>query len=230
MLAMHLKVMPLRCLLFAVMLCVGCKSDKPAATSTPAGSATGSGSAAAIDAAVRPPTEDLPPPREPIPPTPEAIHALHKEPIGGVTLGMTEQDVVKALGTPKHKTKAALIGNAKGEYGVTWTWPGIKATLGSASTSGPFTLREITFSPPSKAKTARGIGIGSTRAEVAKAYAGLLEPAVIEDPRFLVAGALGSGLNGIELHFDKPGRTDEFGPKDDTDKVTSIEAAGGAWD
>ncbi|HLL24648.1 MAG TPA: hypothetical protein VK427_21095 [Kofleriaceae bacterium] len=158
-------------------------------------------------------------------PTPEAIRALHKERIGGVTLGMTQPEVIEVLGAPTKKTRPALLGNAKNEYGVTWTWPGIKAGFGSATKVGRYTLRDITFRKPSKATTARGIGIGSLRKDVRKAYASLEAPPYGGDPRFFVAGA---SQNGISFNFDD--KNSEFDDQTPEDKVTSIEASGGAED
>jgi hypothetical protein len=213
-------------LLGSVLFLAACGSDK----APPAG--TGSAAAKAAEPtrpAAEPPTPDtVEQPAPAVAPTPDAIRALHKESFGGVTLGMTEPDVRKVLGAPGTKTKPALDekSNGRSEYFMKWTWPGIEATLGSASATGRFTLRSIKFRAPSTAKTARNIGIGSTRADVAKAYAELADPVFAKDPRFFVAGQSDNlGQNGLSFDFNKGSEFDAQTPED---KVTSMEAAGGA--
>jgi hypothetical protein len=216
----------------SLALAPACGSDKTTPAPSPApGSAAVHPSEPAVPVdAPSAPSAPAEPSASAVVPTPDAIRALHKELFGGVTLGMPQGDVIKVLGAPGKKTKPAPEEKANGqsEYFAKWTWPGIEATFGSASATDGFTLRSITFRAPSKAKTARGIGIGSTRAEVAKAYADVADPVFAKDPRFLVAGQSSQlGLNGLSFDFNK--RT-EFDDQTPNDKVTSMEAAGGAED
>ncbi|HUS28866.1 MAG TPA: hypothetical protein VMZ53_10155 [Kofleriaceae bacterium] len=172
--------------------------------------------------------EHAPPPTAPPAPeapSPDAIRKLHAEPIAGVNLGMTDAQVTKILGAPTNKSAIAALGNTKNEFGMTWTWPTMKAELAGATKKGPFTLRSITFLRASKVKTSRGVGIGSTRAEIASAYAGLEDPIFAKDTRMFVVGASTSyGMNGISFNF----RDDDRDGNLETDRVKEIEWAGGA--
>jgi hypothetical protein len=158
-------------------------------------------------------------------PTPDEIRKVHAEPIAGVNLGMTDAEVTKILGAPTKKSAVAEVGNAKNEWGMTWTWPTMKGELAGATKTGPFTLRTITFSKASMVKTSRGVGIGSTRAEIAAAYPNLGEPMFFKDTRMYVVGAnTAYGLNGISFNFQDDDREGNL----ETDRVKEIEWAGGA--
>jgi hypothetical protein len=159
------------------------------------------------------------------PPSPDEIRKVHAEPIAGVSLGMTDAEVAKILGAPTSKSAIKELGNAKNEFGTTWTWPTMKAELAGATKTGPFTLRTIIFSKSSKVKTSRGVGIGSTRAEITAAYPNLGEPMFFKDTRMYVVGANTSyGLNGIMFTFQDDEREGNL----ETDRVKEIEWAGGA--
>ncbi|MBA3503080.1 MAG: hypothetical protein M4D80_20635 [Myxococcota bacterium] len=159
-------------------------------------------------------------------PTRDAINKLKKEPTGGIVLGMTAAELVKVLGKPASSGQAKRVEDA---LEATYTWPGVKAVFRSTTSVETVLLNRVTFSAPSKAKTARGIGVGSTRAEVYKAYADIADPTFAEDPRFFVAGLSAGhlGINGITFNFP---RDSDVGEKAPTDKVTSIELSGGAED
>ena len=61
---------------------------------------------------------------------------------------------------------------ADGDYHQAWAAPacGLTLDLSATESSGSQTLTAITLTRPSSWKTARGIGIGSTEAEVMTAY------------------------------------------------------------
>ncbi|HEU0034424.1 MAG TPA: hypothetical protein VFQ53_27565 [Kofleriaceae bacterium] len=208
-----------------LLLLVSCGSDKTA----PPPSSSRPSSASPVAAK---PAEPEVTPVASSEPTPDAIRALHKETFGGVTLGMTQAEVVEKLGAPRNKTKPTREEQLNGpQYFTTWTWPGIEARFGSVSTNGRFTLRSIKFRAPSHAKTARNVGVGSTRAEVMKAYADIADPVFAKDSRFFVAGMSAyPGLNGLEFTFDESPTAHERSPQTPEDTVKSMEAAGGAED
>lgn len=217
--------MSLRAALLVIL--VACNSGK---------SSTGGGSASppdppkpvAIDAAapVDPPDEVAAPAVRGVEPTRDAVNKLKKEPTGGIILGMTVAELVKVLGKPTSSGRAKRVDDA---FEATYTWPGVKAVFRSTTSAETVLLNRITFSASSTAKTARGIGIGSTRAEVYKAYADIADSTFAEDPRFFVAGVSAGhlGVNGMTFNFPRDSDVSEKAP---TDKVTSIELSGGAED
>jgi hypothetical protein len=97
--------------------------------------------------------------------------AMKKERIGGLGIGTPAAAAIKALGAPSSKGKI-LRQEADGNYVQLWTYAdkGVELGLSSAKRGGPQTIDSITIKGSSALKTARGIGLGSTAAEVARAY------------------------------------------------------------
>lgn len=120
-----------------------------------------------------------------------------KETVGGVANGGTEAQMVKAFGKAKTKDKAVEEG-ATGEWASVWTFPdGVSAVMTAAKEKGPYTVRVITVTAPSKAQTSKKIGIGSSLADLKKAYGKLLSDN--SDGNWLV----GTPYAGIALHVEK---------------------------
>lgn len=103
--------------------------------------------------------------------------------LGEASLGwwngkQTAQEIVAKLGEPDKKG-ARMTEEASGDIVEYWTWSAKGVTLGMTApnmTDPVNASRDITVRAPFAEKTERGIGIGSTEAEVQKAYAGLLDP------------------------------------------------------
>jgi hypothetical protein len=174
-----------------VVLATACKAE----LSAPATTGAGEGTALSEDASVTTPSD----PEPAAGPSEEAIDALMQEPIAGVTFGMSEQEVTRLLGPPKRKGKPSPLGEAIGGFATTWSWPGIEVALSAELKQEPFTVYQVALTAPSTAKTARGIAVGSTRAEVERAYAGLRAAEVGADDSMFVAGSI---YGGVHIAFE----------------------------
>jgi hypothetical protein len=93
-----------------------------------------------------------------------------KEKLGAVGPGTTADAAIKALGKPT-KQDEVKVEPATGEYVSDWTFrDGVTATMTGAKEKGPFAVRSMEITAPSKLKTKKGVGLGSTLAAVKKAY------------------------------------------------------------
>jgi hypothetical protein len=120
-----------------------------------------------------------------------------KEKVGGVANGAAEADVVKAFGAAKQKTKVIQEG-ATGQWVSDWTFAdGVSTTMVADKAKGPFQVRVIGVAAPSKLKTSQSIGLGSTLADIKKAYGKFLSDA--GDSNWLV----GTPYAGMSFHVDK---------------------------
>ena len=129
-----------------------------------AGSGSGSAAGSAADNTA---TED--PDDENNPRYKAALALLKDEAIGGIHMEMTDKEVVAVLGQPSKKGKAIEEG-ATGETVAQWEWKkaGINVLFTDANKTPK--VRGIGLSDPSALKTKKGVGIGSSRAELDTAY------------------------------------------------------------
>lgn len=96
------------------------------------------------------------------------------ETIGGISLGATPAVVEKLLGAPATKSPPQEMG-ATGEFVSDWHWAtGETLSMAAGTADGAPTVGSITIEAPSKLTTSRGVGLGSTRAEVEKVYQAFL--------------------------------------------------------
>lgn len=114
------------------------------------------------------------------------------ESVAGVTIGMTGAQLTKVLGKPTKTSGPTYEGEATGMYYVTWRWPGVDVNLSGDSKAGPFKASMIILQGPTY-RTQRGIGIGSTVAEIEKAYAGLRDGSA--NTNLWVAGSIYGGVH-----------------------------------
>src|SRR4051794_32789033 len=97
---------------------------------------------------------------------------LAAESLGGIKLGLTEKKLVDLIGQPKKKTALTLM-EATGDYSQTWHYPdkGLKITMSAGEKkTGAKTVALFTASKDCSLATMKGIKIGSSEAEVRKAY------------------------------------------------------------
>lgn len=114
--------------------------------------------------------------------------------VGAIKINMSESDLVEAIGEPKAKSSPEFWG-ADGLNHSDWDYEGKGLVINMAES--PETKTYIVFSikaiEPCTLKTARGIAIGDTKAEVLKAYAKEYD-AASSDEYSLVLGSVFGGM------------------------------------
>jgi len=120
--------------------------------------------------------------------------AMKKERIGGLAIGTPAAAVIKALGQPSKKSKI-VHQEADDNYVQTWSFTaqGVEVGMTSGKPGGAQTIDSITVKGASTLKTARGIGIGSTLAELTKAY-GAQKNAEDSNAEAFVVGSVYGGV------------------------------------
>lgn len=119
------------------------------------------------------------------------------EALGKLTLDQKGTDVEKLLGAPDSKSKAVHEEGGSGDWVETWKYAkqGIELRMGAQEKKAVKHILLITASPACKLATARGIKIGSTRAEVEKAYKDVkAKDASFADKGTFVVGSISPGL------------------------------------
>ena len=116
-----------------------------------------------------------------------------------MTRGQPAAAVRKAIGRPASRTRPERWG-ADGEWHSDWNYParGVMLGMSAATKKGAPTLFFIAIKAPCDWKTAAGIGVGSTKADVDRAY-----PPAVRDPN--VTGddtiVVGSIFDGLMIDF-----------------------------
>ena len=120
---------------------------------------------------------------------------LDKEALGKIKLGWKAADVAALLGKPDSKGKDTEW-DAIGEWVQEWRFKsqGLTLNMASGSKGGAKTVLTITAGAPSKLATARGIQIGSTIAEVTKAYGKVHDKEGSVPGKTFVAGSVYGGV------------------------------------
>jgi hypothetical protein len=155
----------------------------------------------AVDAAPAPVAPDAAEadPDDPENPRVKAANALlENEAFGKLKPGMSSKDVVALLGQPSSKGKVDEEG-ATGDFVSEWEWKkaGVKIDFASGTKKGPWVARNLSLAAPATLKTQKGVGIGSTLADVDKAYAaGHMLPADGEE-----SYTVGTHYDGMVFEF-----------------------------
>jgi hypothetical protein len=134
---------------------------------------------------------------------------LDGESIGPLKQGLSADEVVKLLGEAGEKDEITEEG-ATGDWVQSWKYPdrGVDLWMRADTQTGPQTVAAITILQPCEFATARGIKIGSSYDEVAKAYGdvkdqdrffddeggGEAAPPEEDDKTSFVAGSVFGGL------------------------------------
>jgi hypothetical protein len=118
-----------------------------------------------------------------------------KEQIGKLHLGLSEKEVKQLVPAQPTRGPEELMG-ADGQYHQEWQYPGAGLSLGMVSEKkgGLKTIDSMTITSPSKLQTQRGIGMGSTEAEVAKTYGPFRNAEDSKEGEVFVAGSVFGGL------------------------------------
>ena len=119
---------------------------------------------------------------------------LVTETIGGLKLGMTEQEIEAILGTGYTVSNSGVVEVTEDYRVINWFYP--EAILGLADTGEGWFLNEIQLLSDSTLTLSTGIGIGSTEAETTAAYpeAEVTEETPGSGRKILQMGAFENGL------------------------------------
>lgn len=120
-----------------------------------------------------------------------AERLFEDESLGGLELGQRSDVVTKVLGKPESRGKEVLW-EAIGE----WRFPkqGLVLNMSSDKKGGEKTILSITAEAPCRLATSRGIKIGSTEAELAKAYRDMRNKEESSPGERFVAGSIYGGV------------------------------------
>jgi hypothetical protein len=118
-----------------------------------------------------------------------------KEQIGKLRLGLPEPEV-KLIIPGKPVLGPEKLWGADGQYHQEWHYPdgGISLGMVAKKKGGIKSIESITLTSPSTLQTQRGIRIGSTEAEVVKAYGPFRNAEDSRPGELLVAGSIFGGV------------------------------------
>jgi len=114
--------------------------------------------------------------------------------LGPIRRDLAADVVVKHLGAPKSKGKEVLW-EAIGQWVQEWHFPklGLTLAMSSEKKGGAKTVLGITAEAPCQLATSRGITIGSSEADLAKAYRDVRNKEESEAGKKFVAGSVYGG-------------------------------------
>lgn len=125
--------------------------------------------------------------------------ALGEVTFGWLRGGLTTDAVVAQLGVPAERGEVWEEG-ASGDFVQTWTWPdaGVEVVFSAPTRDGEPLSSAYTVRAPFAGKTERGIGIGSTEADVMGAYAETIAPDSRPGELVIAGSVYGGAFFGIE--------------------------------
>jgi hypothetical protein len=122
-----------------------------------------------------------------------------REKIGELRLSAPAVAVKKLLG-PSAKKGKVVSQEADGSFVQRWEYPAqrISITMAAASRKGAQKVALIDIKAPCALKTSRGVGIGSTVAEVTRAYGAEKNAEESSEERFVAGSIYGGVLFGLK--------------------------------
>ncbi|WP_147263411.1 hypothetical protein [Roseimicrobium gellanilyticum] len=136
-------------------------------------------------------------------PAERGFKLMNEDSLGGLKLEMSAKDITALLGKPEKMGKD-IEWEALGEYVQQWSWPksGIVAEMVSEKKGGSKRVLMFTAQAPWDAakKTAKGIGLGSTEAEVRAVYGSYEDKEMSKAGSVFIAGTV---YGGLQFHFTK---------------------------
>lgn len=125
----------------------------------------------------------------------EMFRLMKTEKVGALKLEMTEAQVKQTLkGNPARSAEKLWGADNRYHSRLTYAAQGLELGMVAEKKGGARTLESILCSARCTLKTTRGIGIGSTLAEVQKAYAAEFNKEESKLPGSFVAGTIYGGL------------------------------------
>ena len=118
---------------------------------------------------------------------------LEQEELGGLKPGMTGKAVIAVLGKPSSKSKPEVEG-ATGDVIATWEWKKAAVRAVVADAKKKPIVRNLQLGSGARLKTKKGVGIGSTLAELDAAYAAVRRPSDDGENRSYLVGTLYDGM------------------------------------
>lgn len=134
---------------------------------------------------------------------------LARENLGGIKIGMSEKQLAPILGKAVVQKNKPVYEAATGEHIHSWICAGKGLTIRLSSGEKPNGAKTVAaFSASAKCPlaTAKGIKIGSTKADVVKAYGSFEDKELAKKDTFIA----GSIYGGIIFTFGKDGKVREI--------------------
>lgn len=125
-----------------------------------------------------------------------AEEILADERLGALKMGLSATEVLASLGEPKERGSDEEW-EADGAFHQEWRWPALGLTLDMLSHKRRELkkIASIKVEEPSTLQTAKGIAVGSPRAEVLRHYGKLRDPEFpVDEQKQLIAGSIYGGL------------------------------------
>lgn len=124
----------------------------------------------------------------------DSFLAMRNEVVGGLKVGLGEAEVKRLVGAPG-AVSGPVDNSAVGSWGWTWSYPdkGLELEMSAENKGDPKIVSAILVGKRSTLKTRFGIGVGSTLADVKRAYGPCISNEEGGDDR-VVAGTIYGGV------------------------------------